>query len=656
MSLRTDACIDPSAASVRNSQAFDLWAQSYDAEKNPLLVLERRYLERMLPDLSGRDALDAGCGSGRWLGHLLSAGVCSVRGIDTSSAMLQIAQQNNPSDVELVKCSCIETSFANQSFDFILSSFVLSYIDNLNFFAAEIDRIARSGCDLFLSDMHPVTQHRLGWKRTFHSEAEEVELETTKHQIADVVRIFESLGWRLCAALEPEFSTPEREIFAAAQRVHCFHQAAGSPAIYLLHLQKFRSQEVQSDKHDRVILSGASCGLGPQERTHASLQIGEDRVTQILSETFLIADSHATEIDLTGYLLLPGFVNAHDHLEFALFPHLGNPPYPNASAWARDIHENFADTIAKHRSIPKNVRLWWGALRNLLCGVTTVCHHNPWEPEFERDDFPIRIVRNFGWDHSLAFGTDLRSAHSATRPGSPFIVHACEGIDDDARSEIQELDSLGVLDENTVLIHGLAIDTDGLSRMQQHDASLVVCPSSNHFLFGETPDPRLINGIRRVALGSDSPLTAAGDLLDEARFAIDRCNISPQLAYSMLTDRAKSILRLKNSEGSLSISGAADMIAIRDTHQDPAERMRTLSTADIEFVMINGRVQVVSEAMLNRLPPAMREGLQPLLFGGATRWLRAPIDELLASAEAVLGEGQVRLGGKPVCAEPRHVH
>jgi hypothetical protein len=84
--------------------------------------------------------------------------------------------------------------------------------------------------------------------------------------------------------------------------------------------------------------------------------------------------------------------------------------------------------------------------------------------------------------------------------------------------------------------------------------------------------------------------------------------------------------------------------------------MRTLTAADIEFVMINGRVQVVSEAMLNRLPPAMREGLQPLLFDGATRWLRVPIDELLASAEAVLGKGQVCLGAKPVCAETRHVH
>ncbi len=44
------------------------------------------------------------------------------------------------------------------------------------------------------------------------------------------------------------------------------------------------------------------------------------------------------ELDLDGLQILPGLINAHDHLEFALFPRLGRRIYSNATEWARDIY------------------------------------------------------------------------------------------------------------------------------------------------------------------------------------------------------------------------------------------------------------------------------------------------------------------------------
>jgi len=390
----------------------------------------------------------------------------------------------------------------------------------------------------------------------------------------------------------------------------------------------------------------------------ASIEITGGRVTSFLSDSALSSTARSgcpeidlRGIDLSGFLILPGLINAHDHLEFSLFPRLANPPYRNYIDWGTDIHNKFPDVIAKHRAVPKNLRLWWGGIRNLLCGATTVSHHNPLWPELQREDFPVSVIQKYGWGHSLALGGDLRVARSATPEEHAFIVHACEGVDQEAREELGGLDRLGLLDASAVLVHGLAIDHEGVALMRERGASLIVCPSSNYFLFGKIPDMSLLDGIDNVALGSDSPLTAEGDLLDEIQFAMRFCGIPPETAYRMVTAAPATILRLKDAEGSIRVTGTGDIIAVRDTDHDAADRLQTLSMIDVEFVMIGGRVQLASEAILERLPPPAKQGLEPLWIDGTIRWLRAPVKELLRKTEEVLGKGEMRLGGKTVLAE-----
>jgi hypothetical protein len=67
---------------------------------------------------------------------------------------------------------------------------------------------------------------------------------------------------------------------------------------------------------------------------------------------------------------------------------------------------------------------------------------------------------------------------------------------------------------------------------------------------------------------------------------------------------------------------------------------------DIELVIIQGRVQLASETVYNLLPLQAKHGLEPLCIDGSIRWLRVPVKELLRKAEAVLGSGEVRLGGR----------
>ncbi len=397
-----------------------------------------------------------------------------------------------------------------------------------------------------------------------------------------------------------------------------------------------------------IWLHGARCAIGPRENPPASIEVAGGRLTQVVVDGPPPSERDQTQIDLDGFLVLPGFINAHDHLQFSLFPKLANPPYRNYIDWGEDIHVTFPDVIAKHKSVSKDVRLWWGGIRNLLCGVTTVCHHDAQWPELQKEEFPVKVMQKFGWAHSLTLGGDVLKARSATPPGCVFVMHACEGIDDRSREELFELDRLGLLDADTVLVHGLAIDQAGIALMQRRRASLIVCPSSNQFLFECLPKITTLKTIGNICVGSDSPLTGTGDLLDEIRFAMTHCKLTSDLAYHLLTEAPAGILRFQEGEGTIRASGPADLIALRDTGQDAADRLLTLSLTDVEFVMIRGRVQLASSAILERLSIPMRQGLEPLWIDGTIRWLRAPVNELLQSAEAILGSGEVRLGGKPI--------
>jgi cytosine/adenosine deaminase-related metal-dependent hydrolase len=184
--------------------------------------------------------------------------------------------------------------------------------------------------------------------------------------------------------------------------------------------------------------------------------------------------------------------------------------------------------------------------------------------------------------------------------------------------------------------------------MRSAGAGLVWCPTSNVFLFRRTHDRTILQTLPRLALGSDSPLTATGDLLDEIHFAAQVVGLPFEELYSLVTTRAADVLRLTSGEGTLRIGARSDFFAIRDTGESPARRLASLNYRDVEFVVIGGQVQLTSARLLARLPRLVTTGLRPLEIEGELRWIRAPLNRLFDETRIHL-PGEIKLGGRRVC-------
>ena len=649
-------CENASTTSLSAVEGYRAWANSYDRELNPMLALEKRFLETLLPPVAGLDVVDLGCGTGRWLERLQGMRARSLFGVDSSVEMLEVAREKLGAAARFARGDCADVCFESCSADLVLCNFVLSYIEDAGAFLAKVKKMLRAGGSVFITDVHPETSSRLNWRRGVKVEDEFREIQTFPRSLEAVIGLCEGANFCVNVCLEPRFGEPEREIFRSAGKQDYFEEIKEHAAIYVLQLRanrgRLRVVEQETTAARLTCVQGARIALGPETSMMQDIGIACGRIETLRGNhgSGRAVDDEEAGVNLNGYLVLPGLVNGHDHLEFALFPRLGKGGYKNFLEWAEDIHHPGSSPVFEHRQVPREARLWWGGIRNLLSGVTTVCHHNPYNAGVFENDFVVRVLRDYGWAHSLSMDGEAANKKWKTPKGQPFLVHLAEGVDEASAKEIFDLQRAGALDEETVVIHGLALGKEGHALLTDAGAGLVWCPSSNMFLFGRTLSAEEIRTVQRVAIGSDSPLTAQGDLLDELRFAREVSELSTKELYQSATTRPAELLRLKNGEGDIRASAWADLIAVRDTGRSPCDTLAELSFKDIELVVIGGRVQLSSMEMSERLPLETLSGLEPLCIEGTVRWIRAPIKRLFEQTTAHLA-GEMRLGGKRVSIE-----
>src|SRR5688500_326900 len=178
---------------------YAAWAPAYPAHAhNALMEVEQAAVLELLPPVSGRTVLDAGCGTGRYT-RLLAALGARVIGVDLSPAMLLRARRLH---LPVVRADMYALPLAGASCDVIVSGLAIPDVSEFARVAHEWARVLRPRGVVVYSTLHPIGE-QLGWTRTFESLGGTCTLPAHWHTLDDQRRWCANAGLEIETIKEP---------------------------------------------------------------------------------------------------------------------------------------------------------------------------------------------------------------------------------------------------------------------------------------------------------------------------------------------------------------------------------------------------------------------------------------------------------------------
>ncbi len=291
----------------------------------------------------------------------------------------------------------------------------------------------------------------------------------------------------------------------------------------------------------------------------------------------------------------PGLVNSHDHLDFNLFPQLGDKLYNNYVEWGNHIHTYNKGTISKVLAIPNDLRVKWGLYKNLLNGVTTVVNHGPL---LEVDNNLITVFQQYHLLHSIQLEKYWKYLlNKPFKKKQPFVIHIGEGGDISCSNEIDNLQKWNLCKRDIVGVHGIA--------MKEHQAAsfkaLVWCPDSNFFLIGKTAPIMKLKSRTDILFGTDSTLSARWNLWDHLRLAKGLNIVTDNELYKMLTVTAAKVWNLPGC-GKIESGYSADIVVAKQKPGlDGFGAFYALNPEDILLVTHKGNIRLFDAGLLEQV-------------------------------------------------------
>jgi SAM-dependent methyltransferase len=212
---------------VDQANDYDRFAEVYAAETEDNLTNAYYTLPAMVAlagDVTGHRILDAGCGAGPLSARLRDRGAV-VSGFDSSSAMVALARKRLGDDVDLRVAALGEPlPYDDASFDDVVSSLVLHYLEDWGPALAELRRVLRPGARLIAALQHPYVDYALqdprpnyhattSWTDEWTYAGRTFPMTFWRRPLHAMSDAFTAAGFRLSVISEPQPDPAARELF-----------------------------------------------------------------------------------------------------------------------------------------------------------------------------------------------------------------------------------------------------------------------------------------------------------------------------------------------------------------------------------------------------------------------------------------------------------
>jgi 5-methylthioadenosine/S-adenosylhomocysteine deaminase len=414
--------------------------------------------------------------------------------------------------------------------------------------------------------------------------------------------------WDIAYTLNEDGTLGKNDANPADRQGTCYIQAGNSESKYIL-------------KGRIVPMTGENDAI-----ENGNIMIDEGMIIAIWADGQLPPiNTDGITVHDTEASIYPGLIDLHNHMHYNHIPlwdfnvHLSDSQqsdeggYTNRYQWGNNW--DYGPSITWMKTNIQSYNRWdmsseqmkYAEVQAVAGGVTAV----QGSPSSGTDSWDSMLSRNvelynFGQDgmYTCAVCGPTESDYNANyiieknQSGSlnAWFVHLSEGVDSSSKSEFDILYNKGLIMDETVVIHGTALDQSQFDKMGEVGAGLVWSPVSNLLLYGDTTDVVAAdNAGVTISLAPDWGPSGSKNNLHELKVA-DMWNresldghFSDYELAEMVTSNAAEISNWQGFVGQIKVGMYADLVVVNTFHDNPYRNLIEAIDPDIKLTVVHGK-------------------------------------------------------------------